>query len=421
MPVYFLAYGNEARILDVPASISAKTILPQTALAAMDPIQLIRHAIDHPIAFSWNRPLIKTVAIAVNDKTRPVPNHLLLPPLLERLAGLGIKDEQITFWIATGSHTPMQPEEFTRVLPPEIINRYKVLSHNVDAAENLEYLGETTRETPVWVNKAFYDSDLKIVVGDIEPHHFAGFSGGYKSGAIGLAGRPTINHNHAMLTHPEAWIGIFDTNPLRQDIDEIGAMMNIHLALNAVLNQEKQITSVFFGAPHQVSLAGNPIALASCGTVCEEQFDLVIASAGGQPKDINFYQAQKALTHASMFCKPGGTLILVAACPEGTGNRPYEEFMQDVNTSQEVFEKFRASEFRVGPHKAYQVARLLNNYRIYLVSDIPADLVRKLLMLPAASPQAAFDVYIKTQSQPFTIAILPNATTTIKIGVMNHG
>ena len=376
---------------------------------------MIRQAIDCPIGFSWDLPSTVTVAITVNDKTRPVPNHLLLPPLLEKLASLEIQDEQIKFWIATGSHTPMRPDEFSRVLPEEIINRYTVESHNVNAIENLEFLGETTRKTPVWVNKAFYHSDLKIVVGDIEPHHFAGFSGGYKSGAIGLAGRPTINHNHAMLTHPDAWIGIFDTNPLRQDIDEIGAMMNIHLALNAILNQEKQITAVFFGAPHQVSLAGNRVALAGCSTKCEEQFDLVIASAGGQPKDINFYQAQKALTHASMFCKPGGTLILVAACPEGTGNTPYEEFMQNVDTPQAVFEKFNANEFRVGPHKAYQVARLLMNYRIYLVSDMPDDLVRKLLMLPAASPQAAFDDFIRTRSQSFSIAILPNATTTIKI------
>ncbi len=290
----------------------------------------------------------------------------------------------------------MQVDEFNLVLTAEIISRYLVKSHNADEEDNLEYLGETSRGTPVWANKAFYHSALKIMVGDIEPHHFAGFSGGYKSAAIGLAGRPTINHNHAMLTHPDAWIGVFSTNPLRQDIEEIGALMDIHLALNAVLNQDKEIIAAFFGSPHQVSIEGNSVALAACGTVCDELFDLVIASAGGAPKDINFYQAQKALTHASMFCKPGGTLILVAACPEGTGNKPYEEFMQDVNTPQEAIAKFGEREFRVGPHKAYQVARLLMNYHIYLVSDIPPDLVNRLLIQPAESVQAAFDDTKKT-------------------------
>jgi lactate racemase len=201
MPAYSLAYGSYSRILELPASIPSKIILPPTAPAAKNPHQLIRLAIDHPIAFSWDLPSTATVAIAVNDKTRPVPNHLLLPPLLERLSALGIKDEQIKFWIATGSHTPMRPEEFVRVLPADIINRYKVESHNVDASENLEYLGATIRNTPVWVNKAFYHSDLKILVGDIEPHHFAGFSGGYKSGAIGLAGRPTIMPCFPIRTH----------------------------------------------------------------------------------------------------------------------------------------------------------------------------------------------------------------------------
>ena len=416
MPDYSLAYGSTTQFLDVPSSIPSKVILPAAAPAATDPLRVIRAAIDDPIGFTWEQDSSASVAITVNDKTRPVPNHLLLPPLLERLAGLGIKDDQIIFWIATGSHTPMRAEEFSRILPADIIDRYQVKSHNVDDVTNLEYLGDTTRGTPVWANKAFSHSDLKIVVGDIEPHHFAGFSGGYKSAAIGLAGRPTINHNHAMLSHPNAWIGVFDTNPLRQDIEEIGEMMKIHLALNAVLNQDKQITAAFFGAPHQVSLKGNPVALAACGTICEEQFDLVIASAGGQPKDINFYQAQKALTHASMFCRPGGTLILVAACPEGTGNKLYEEFMAGVNTPQESIEKFKANEFRVGPHKAFQVARLLMNYHVFLVSDIPADLVSKLLMQPAQSLQAAFDDAIKQHSGPFSVAILPNATTTIKMG-----
>lgn len=416
MLTFSLAYGTTTQILTVPQSIPSIVLLPAASPPAKDPLQVIRNAIENPIDFSWELPSSTNVAITVNDKTRPVPNHILLPPLLERLTGLGIKDDQIKFWIATGSHMPMNAEEFSRVLPAKIISRFRVESHNVDVVDNLEYLGDTTRGTPVWVNKAFYHSNLKIVVGDIEPHHFAGFSGGYKSAAIGLAGRPTINHNHAMLSHPDAWIGVFDTNPLRQDIEEIGAMMDIHLALNAVLNQDKLITAAFFGTPHQVSLKGNPVALACCGTICEEQFDLVVASAGGRPKDINFYQAQKALTHASMFCKPGGTLILAAACPEGTGNKPYEEIMLGVTTPQEAIEKFKANEFRVGPHKAYQVARLLMNYQIYLVSDIPADLVNNLLMLPAQSLQAAFDEYITQQPEPVSIAILPNATTTIKMG-----
>jgi len=414
MPDFNLPYGSLTQSVSIPDLSRPVLILPHNAPAADDPSQTVSIAVDHPLQFDWSR--IQpgdSVAITVNDKTRPVPNYILLPPLLARLTQADVSREKIIIWIATGSHTPMSADEFPRILPPSILDTYTVRSHEVDNTENLVFIGTTQRGTPVWVNRLFYEADIKIVVGDIEPHHFAGFSGGYKSAAIGMAGRPTVNHNHKMLTDPKAWIGIFDENPLRQDIEEIGALIGVDLAVNAVLNQDKEIVTVFCGHPAEVIRRAIPKVWECCETVQNEKFDLVIASAGGHPKDINFYQAQKALTHASLFCKAGGTILLAAACPEGSGNQAYEEFMSRVTTIDEVFKEFAAQEFRVGPHKAFQVGRLLTKFEIILVSDMPDDLVRRLMLQPSHSIQKVLDDYLASHSGTSRIAVLPHATTTL--------
>jgi lactate racemase len=414
MPEFTLLYGRSSQNISIPESYPTDLILPAPTPAASDPLAVMTSALDHPLDFDYSPYRdAKSVSIAVNDKTRPVPHEQLLPPLLRKLKSIGIQDSAIHIWIATGSHLPLSTDEISKLLPHDICKTYTISSHNIDHLENLVFLGNTSRDTPIWVNQDYFMSDLKIVVGDIEPHHFAGFSGGMKSAAIGLAGRETINHNHAMLVDPNAWIGVYEQNPLRQDIEEIGNKIGVQLALNTILNHEKQVVAAFSGNPQSVMKAGIPIARLVCGTPCSTKYDLVIASAGGHPKDINFYQAQKALTHASLFCREGGTLILSAACNEGTGSESYEKFMQDVHSVDQVFDKFKNQEFRVGPHKAFQVARLLSQFRIFLVSNIPVDLTTRLLMQGTPSLQEALDACLK-QNQPIrNIAILPHATTTI--------
>lgn len=414
MTVYQLPYGKFHQEFSLPSQLTADLILPESAPSVADPYAEIISALKNPLELDLEAYRgAESVAIAINDKTRPAPNGLFLPPLLDCLSALGISPSAITFWIATGSHTPMPPEEFSRVLPAAIIENYQVRSHNIDDLDNMIHLGVTSRGTPVWVNKSYYQAKLKITIGDIEPHHFAGFSGGAKTAAIGLAGRETINKNHAMLTHPDSWIAVYDKNPLRQDINEMGDLIGIDLSLNAILNQEKQIVRTFAGRPRAVMLAGIPVALQVCSTPGANKYDLVIASAGGFPKDINFYQAQKALTHASLFAKENAPIILVAACPEGTGNRAYEEFMRTCTTTAEVFEQFSQQDFSVGPHKAFQVARLLTQHPIYLVSDIQESMVRNMLLIPSTSAQSAITLAQRNMPPGSSVAVLPYATTTL--------
>lgn len=422
MATYSLPYGYKKADLHLNANAPVDWIEPAFQPAAEDPIEVVRQALEKPVdGLPLDRRLAgKHVAIAINDKTRPVPHDKLLPPLLDALHAAGVQPSDITFYIAVGTHIPMPPEEFPRILPQAIREAYRVISHDCDDPQGLVDLGRTRRGTPVQANRGFYESDFKIVVGNIEPHHFAGFSGGYKTAAIGLAGRETINTNHTMLVEPGARIASITENPLRQDIDEIGAAMGVHFALNAVLNGDKEIVQVVAGTPEGVMQAGVPLSQAICQIpVHGGRYDMVVASAGGAPKDINFYQSQKALSHAALFTRNGGVMILAAACPEGAGSASYEEFMVGVNTPEEVFTKFRALGFRVGPHKAFQVAREAARVRIILVSEIPPEKVARLLMTPASNLDEAYQIasgWLNPSNEGvLRTAILPRATNTIPV------
>jgi nickel-dependent lactate racemase len=321
----------------------------------------------------------------------------------------------VRFYIATGTHAPMCPDEFPAILPAQILERYPVVSHDCDDTENLVHLGFTSRGVPVWVNRDFYASDLKIVVGNIEPHHFAGFSGGYKTAAIGMAGRETINANHIMLADPRSRMGMFEQNPLRQDIEEIGKVMQVQFALNARLNARKDILAAYFGDPGLVLQAGIPDTRRLTETQLPEAYDLVITSPGGYPKDINFYQSQKALTAAAMVVRDGGTIILVAACAEGGGSASFEEFMEDVYSYEAVLEKFQRQGFRVGPHKALQVALVGQRVRLMIVSEMPHALSKRFLLTPAVDLQSAYEAARMHLPENARVAVLPHATNILPV------
>lgn len=357
----------------------------------------------------------KSIAIAINDKTRPVPHQYLLPPLLDTFQKIGIHERQIKFFIATGTHLPMQPDDFHGVLPDEILSRYQVQSHDCDNSQRLIHLGETPAGTPVYVNAEYYQADYKVVVGNIEPHHFMGFSGGNKSASIGMTGRQTVNHNHSMLLDDRCRLGEYENNPMRQDVEDIGRMIGVNLAINAILNDHKQIVNALAGDPIQVMEAGVPLARSLCQVPVDGYFDLVIASAGGYPKDINLYQAQKALTNSALITRDGGTIILVAACPEGAGSQGYIDFMKGVLSHQEAIEKFKHQEFRVGPHKAYQFAKIGSKFKIMLKSKIPNELVSNLLLNPIHDLQTTILSEIELLGGNPRIAVLPGATNTLPI------
>lgn len=409
-----IPYGRSRVSLSVDDSFHVELLTPAKVEVAADPLQAVRDALNHPAGgmrladFSQAR----SVAIAISDKTRPVPHALLLPPLLHALEQLGVPPQAVTLIVATGLHAPMPESEFPQVLPPEILNQYKVISHDA-TAKDLTSLGKTRLGTPVRVNPIFAKADLRVVVGNLEPHQFMGFSGGVKTAAIGLGGRDTINANHALMLDPRSELARYDGNPAREDVEEIGRMMGVHFALNAVINESKQIVRVLAGKPTAVMREGIPLVLQIYQIRVTAPFDLMVVSPGGHPKDINVYQAQKALGHAARVTRPGGTIILVAACPEGSGSRAYEEWVAGMASHQAVLEGFQREGFRIGPHKAFQIARDAATRRVLVVTDMPPALAQKLLLSHCPSLGAALTMATCDLPPDSRIGIMPWANATI--------
>jgi len=308
---YSLPFGQQNLSIKLPVNLKTDVLVPETGEPLANPEEAIRQTLKDPIGTPKRRPAseVQTIAIAINDKTRPVPEPNPLNILLDHFDKLGFSKEQITIFVGSGTHQPMPEGELSRLMRQEIANRYRVVVHDCDNAPLAE-VGHTPHGTPIRLNAEFMACDLKITLGNIEPHHFMGYSGGVKTAVIGLAGRDTITTNHLMLTHPQAKSGVYHINPIRQDIEIMGRKAEIDFTLGTILNEEKQILKVFFGEPGAVLKAAIPAVQKAFGVRVPEPYDLVIASPGGAPKDINLYQAQKSLTPAAHITRDNGWLVL---------------------------------------------------------------------------------------------------------------
>ncbi|MBI4671988.1 MAG: nickel-dependent lactate racemase [Chloroflexi bacterium] len=417
MANFRIPYGKTHLTFDIPDSFHTQILAPAPISAAPDPAHAVNHALDNPVGGVRleNLARARSVAIAINDKTRPVPLPILLPPLLRRLAAIGAPKNAITFVIANGVHPPMTQNEFGTILPADLLTDYRVVSHNAEDRTSLVDLGETQRGTPVWINRNYVNADLRIVVGNLEPHQFMGFSGGVKTAAVGVCGKETINHNHAMMLDPRANIARYDDNPARQDVEEIGKRIGVHFALNALINENKQIVHVIAGDPHAVMPRAIPRVMELYQVRVSEPFDLMITSPGGHPKDINLYQSQKALAHATFVTKEGGTVILAAACPEGTGSQAYEDWVAGMKTHEQVLARFKREGFRVGPHKAFQISRDAARERVLFITDMPHDFVKRLLLTPCESLDTALAIVLRDLPKDARVGILPWGNATIPV------
>jgi nickel-dependent lactate racemase len=415
VPEFQLPYGKSQLSVTLPDSFHTTLLAPAEIAAAADPAEAVRRALAEPVAGPTLAGLagVKSVAIAINDKTRPVPHAHLLPPLLEQVEALGLSPQAITLLIASGTHPPMPPAEFAQVVPADILARYPVICHDALDQASLLYLGQTRRGTPLWLNRHFVEADLRLVVGNLEPHQFMGFSGGVKSAVIGLAGLATINHNHSLMADPAASLGNYETNPARQDVEEMGRMVGVHFALNAILNDHKQLVTALAGEPQAVMVQGIPQVRQLYQVAVAEPFDLMLASPGGHPKDINMYQAQKGLAHAALVTKTGGSIILAAACPEGSGSAKYEQWLAGMTSHEAVMARFAQEGFRVGPHKAFQYARDATRLRLLFLSDLPPDFMKAMLLTPVASLAEGVALALADLPPTARIGVMPQANATI--------
>ena len=303
-----LPFGRRKLALPLPPGWAIELLRPFAASPTADPAGEVSRSLENSAGGKNLERYrgVKSAAIAVSDETRPVPNPLILPILLKKLEAIGVAKSSIQILIASGLHPPLPSSRFANILPAEILRDYPVSAHDAKASD-LVFVGKTARETPVYVNPLFRKADLRIAVGLIDPHQFVGYTGGVKCAAVGLAGAQTIEHNHSFLFHPQAVVGEIQNNPVRRDLEEAGKLMGVDFALNVVLDETNRILKAFSGDPLEVEEIGSEF----CRTIYEipvsREYDVVIASPGGYPKDLNLYQAQKGLAHATPIVRKGET------------------------------------------------------------------------------------------------------------------
>jgi nickel-dependent lactate racemase len=340
------SFGKSGLTVTVPGDYACQVVKSHSAQALGDAPAALAAALDNPIGCD---PLVKlaagkrTAAISVCDITRPAPNSVTLPPVLERLHQAGIPVEGITILIATGLHRGATKEEVDIIVGPEIAAKYRVESHDARDFAAHRALGSTRRGTPVYIDERFMAADLHITLGFVEQHLMLGFSGGRKLVAPGQAAQETIKviHSPRFMREPMATEGSIEQNPLHAELLEIAAMARHDFMLDVTLTQDREISGVFAGHPVKAHAEAVAFLEETSLETLSEPADVVITSAAGYPLDLTFYQTVKGITAAEHIVKPGGRILVVGECAEGIGGAEFAEQLSALTGYQDFLDAIR--------------------------------------------------------------------------------
>ena len=371
----------------------------------------VRRSLAEPIGAPRLREVVKPgekIVIITSDITRPVPSYDVIPPILEELQEANVKLDDITVVFALGSHREHTEEEKIRLVGREVYDKVSCIDANT---KNCVHLGTTKVGTPVDVFDVVANADRRICVGNIEYHYFAGYSGGAKAIMPGVSTCDAIQVNHSMMVREEAATGRIEGNPVREDIDSVAEFCPIDYIVNVVLSEHKKILKSFAGHYIEAHRAGCRFLDTLYKVDIEERAEIVVASSGGYPKDLNLYQAQKGLDNAKFAVKDGGVIILVASCKEGLENKSFERWMTTMTPDEMVVEIKK--NFELGGHKAAAIALVKQKVDIYLVSDLDPDFVRSIHLIPFGSVQEAVDAAFAKCGNTAKVTVMPYAGSTL--------
>lgn len=373
--------GERTQTVDVPEKNLLGVLEPNEVRVDMTGEAAVRQALAEPIGTPRLRDIIhpgEKIAIVTSDITRPMPTWAVMPALLDELYAAGAAPEDITLVFALGSHRGHTEAEKAHLAGERAWREITCVDLNV---EDCVHIGTTSRGTPVDIDRRVAEADRRICLGNIEYHYFAGYSGGAKAIMPGVSTRAAIQANHSRMVESAACAGHLKGNPVREDIEEAAAMVGVDFILNVVLDAHKEIIRAVAGDVTAAHRAGCAFLDTLYRKELPRRADIVLVSQGGAPKDLNLYQTQKALDNAKHAVKPGGVIVLMGSCKEGLGEKTFEEWITSAPTAHSLIDRIQR-EFRLGGHKAAAIAMVLENADIYLVSDLPDELVRKLFMAP---------------------------------------
>ena len=413
-----LAYGKNGLGIEVPDDRT--TIIKPDYPPPLDNEQMaILHAIQNPINCQPLRNLVKrgqTVAISVCDITRPMPSAKVLPVILKELAHL--PKEEIVILVATGTHRDNTREELETMLGPEVVRDYSVVVHNGFSDETLRYVGQTSSGIPIWLNKLWLDSDFRITTGFVEPHFFAGFSGGPKMVAPGLAGFETIMQLHSapLIAHPNATWGVTEGNPIHDAIREIAAKTRVDFSLDVTINESHQITSVHAGELFAAHQSACILSKKSAMQATSTPYDVVITTNSGYPLDINLYQSVKGLSAAAKIVRPGGTIICAVECRDGIPEHGhYKNILTSKNSPKDLLNMILSPGYEQQDQWQVQIqAQVQLKADVLVKSDFLSDEeIRSAHMTPIDDLQDALGKVLQNAGPDATVCVLPQGPQTI--------
>ncbi|MBE0501971.1 MAG: nickel-dependent lactate racemase [Desulfuromonadales bacterium] len=405
-----LQYGDTHFVFEAPEGALLRA--PLVALA--DPQSLLEQAFDRPYGGRRLEECVRpgeSVVIITSDITRYTASELYLPLLVQRLNRIGIPDADIEIIIALGIHRKQTDAEHKKILG-SLFGRIRVSDHECDDPEKLVKLGTTSSGLPVEINRRVVEADRVIVTGTVGLHYFAGFGGGRKGVVPGVASRKTCMATHYAIfnppqiggRHPKATTGNLQGNPIHAAMLEAAQMIQPDFLFNTVLSPNKQIIGAFAGDLEQAHAAACELARTSSTVPLEIPCDLAIISCGGDPKDINFIQAHKALDYGVNALREGGTAILLAACPDGFGNPTFFDWFRYHDLKE--FEAALHSRYEINGQTAYATRDKTSRYRVIMISNLTAEQTRQMGMEKAQTLDAALEMaYEKLPAAARTVVI----------------
>ena len=412
-----LAYGQSHLAIDFPYDRTT-IIEPSHQAGLTDEKSSVLQALEHPIAALRLRNLVSTktrVCIAFTDLTRATPNDRIIPWLLEYLAYL--PRENITLLNQLGTHRPNTKAELEQMLTPEVVARYRVINHEPENRAALVQFGTTRDGTPALINRHLAEADLRIITGFIEPHFFAGFSGGPKGIMPGCAGLETVmsNHGAANIGHPRSTFGVTEGNPIWEEMRDIALRTGPAFLLNVTLNEQRAITGVFAGDLLAAHKTGCEFVRKSAMQKVKSPFEIVVTTNSGYPLDLNLYQGVKGMSAGARIIQKGGLLILACECREGVpAGSPLDQLLRSASSPEEILTRLTTPGFvRPEQWQAQIQALVQRKAEVLVYSSLPEAVVRGAHLIPCPDIEAAITARLAKLDSSARIAVLPQGPLTI--------
>jgi len=409
-----LEYGRTGLDVDLPDDRVVRSLAYKDAPPLADPLAALETVLRRPIGCPPLAEMARgrqSACVVICDITRPVPNRLMLPPILRTIESAGIPRDAITILIATGLHRPNVGEELIELVGPKIAAAYRIENHHGTRLKEHTDCGVSPRGVPIWIDSRYVVAELKITTGLIEPHLMAGFSGGRKLICPGIAALETVKvwHGPDFLEHPHADCGILDGNPVHEENTWIGRHVGCDFIANVVIDAARRPLCFVAGDMERAFLQGVEFVRGVVRDSVTEPVDIVVTSSAGYPLDTTFYQAVKGLTGALPIVKQGGTIIMAASLSEGVGSPEFASVFRD-NPSLEVFTQriLGKDYFVMDQWQAEELAKVCRKAKVKIVSDgLPAETLHRLFVHSAPTVEAAVADSLAEYGPTAQIAVIP--------------